>query len=108
MTAGVWGKMTASFRLQGELWQLEAACRGKDPNLWFGSWAGQEQRLGGRPTKVEPDHLQEARAICRGCAVRYECADYALRTRTREGIWGGMNERQRRDWNRRGRKAFPT
>ena len=34
--------------------------------------------------------------ICRSCTVRQECLNYALRHRIKEGIWGGMNERERR------------
>jgi WhiB family redox-sensing transcriptional regulator len=42
--------------------------------------------------------LREARAkaICRSCPVRKECLDYALRIREQHGIWGGLNETERR------------
>ncbi len=37
-----------------------------------------------------------AKSICAGCAVRHECLDYALRIREPHGIWGGLNEAERR------------
>ena len=30
------------------------------------------------------------------CTVRQECLDYALRIREQHGIWGGLNEAERR------------
>jgi WhiB family redox-sensing transcriptional regulator len=38
-----------------------------------------------------------AKAICRTCGVRKACLDYALRIREPHGIWGGLNELERRD-----------
>ncbi len=38
----------------------------------------------------------EAKAICAGCAVRRECLDYAIAIREAHGIWGGLNECERR------------
>ncbi len=103
------------FKLNEESWRLQALCRGKDPNMWFGTHVGQEDpdvdrtdgkvRKDGRTTYKgkEPLLLAQGRLICMECPVWRECADYALRSFTKEGIWGGMNERQRREWNRRGR-----
>jgi WhiB family redox-sensing transcriptional regulator len=39
---------------------------------------------------------QPAKRICAACPVINECLDYALRTSAREGIWGGLSERERR------------
>lgn len=41
---------------------------------------------------------REARAkeICRTCVVQKECLDYALSIREPHGIWGGLNEAERR------------
>ena len=87
---------TPTFRLQEEAWRLRAACRGRDVNLWFAAWRGQEEE-GGAP------HLLQGRLICIECPVWRDCAEYALRSHTKDGIWGGMNERQRRDWRRAGK-----
>lgn len=37
-----------------------------------------------------------AKAKCRICPVKNACLSEALLRREREGIWGGMNERERR------------
>lgn len=39
--------------------------------------------------------VNQAKRICRGCTVRRECLEYALTHREREGVWGGMSERER-------------
>ncbi len=36
-----------------------------------------------------------AKAICAGCEVKTECADYAIDMGIRPGIWGNMTLRQR-------------
>lgn len=76
--------MKAPF-LQVELderpWAAYAACREADPDLFFGGTEGQSR---------------EAVKICRGCAVREECLEWALDMRMSYGIWGGLTERERR------------
>jgi WhiB family redox-sensing transcriptional regulator len=39
---------------------------------------------------------REAKAICRSCCVREDCLEYALRIREPHGIWGGLNETERK------------
>jgi len=39
---------------------------------------------------------QRAKEICRTCPVVDECLDYALTIREPHGIWGGLNEGERR------------
>jgi WhiB family transcriptional regulator, redox-sensing transcriptional regulator len=70
-------------------WQSEAGCRSSDANLFFS------------PTHTETKDdrvLREARAkaICLSCSVRAACLAFALATRESHGIWGGMNELERR------------
>jgi WhiB family redox-sensing transcriptional regulator len=38
----------------------------------------------------------DAKAICVACIVREDCLSYALSIREPHGIWGGMNENERR------------
>jgi WhiB family transcriptional regulator, redox-sensing transcriptional regulator len=76
-------------QVSNEAWQLRAACRGPQARVFF------------PPSQFEPKHErlareQRAKAICRGCPVRQECLDYALRIREPHGIWGGLNEAERR------------
>jgi WhiB family transcriptional regulator, redox-sensing transcriptional regulator len=70
-------------------WQWRAACRGEDSGLFFA------------PNHPEAKDEREARerkakAICAVCPVRIECLEYAVRIREPHGIWGGLNELERR------------
>jgi WhiB family redox-sensing transcriptional regulator len=37
-----------------------------------------------------------AKSICAECRVRLDCLDYAIRIREPHGIWGGLNEVERK------------
>lgn len=70
-------------------WQLEAACRGVDATLFFApNYFERREEKDGREAK--------AKVICARCPVRDPCLEYALRTRDPHGIWGGLNELERR------------
>ena len=72
-----------------DAWQVRAACRGPQAAVFFPP-----------PTFERKDEklAREARAkaICETCPVREPCLDYALRIREPHGIWGGLNEAERR------------
>ena len=62
-------------------WSAYGDCANADPDLFF----------------PEPGaDTSAAREICRSCPVRRMCLDYAVETRQKFGIWGGMTENQRR------------
>lgn len=70
-------------------WQLEAECRGPQSAVFF------------PPPQFERKHERlererRAKAICSQCAVRAECLDYAIEIREPHGIWGGLNETERK------------
>ena len=72
-----------------ELWQTKAACRGPHASVFF------------PPTHVErKDEKDErevrAKEICATCSVRKPCLEYALRIREPHGLWGGLNELERK------------
>jgi WhiB family redox-sensing transcriptional regulator len=72
-----------------DTWRQRAACRGPETALFF------------PPSSTERREDRDARetrakAICRGCPVRRECLDHALRVGEMHGIWGGLNEVERR------------
>ena len=72
-----------------DLWQAKAACRGPQAAVFF------------PPTTFERKDEKEARetrakAICATCSVRQPCLEYALRIREPHGIWGGLNEVERK------------
>lgn len=72
-----------------EAWQGRAACRGPQAAAFF------------PPTQAERKEDRAARevrakAICATCVVRRDCLDYAIRIRELHGIWGGLNETERK------------
>ena len=71
-------------------WRQRAACQGIDAEVFY-------------PNTEE--EAEEAKAICNVCPVRETCLEYALANREREGVWGGLNERERRRVSRQRRKT---
>lgn len=67
-------------------WSNRAACLSAEPEVFFPIGNG-----GGAL-----DEVSAAKAICATCAVLSECREYALRTRQPFGVWGGLDEEQRR------------
>jgi WhiB family redox-sensing transcriptional regulator len=75
-------------------WQFGAACRGEDSALFFApNYFERREQKDAREAK--------AKAICAVCPVRADCLDFALRVRETHGIWGGLNEQERRQLLRR-------
>jgi len=70
-------------------WQLRAACRGPAAELFYPPVAGEarDQRRA---------REREAKAICATCSVQADCLQYAMRTEEPHGVWGGLNEHERR------------
>lgn len=71
-----------------------AACREEDPDLFFpiGSTG---------PALVQ---TEDAKAVCRSCPVRQECLRWALDNGQDAGVWGGLDESERRTLKRRSRR----
>ncbi|MFE5871602.1 WhiB family transcriptional regulator [Streptomyces roseifaciens] len=71
-------------------WRNQAACGGIVNDTFFGD-----------PTA--------AKRLCQLCPVRPECLDWALKTGEWHGVWGGLDEDERRDLalRRRGRPRVP-
>ena len=72
-----------------ELWQAKASCRGPQAAIFF------------PPSHFERKDEKEAREnrakdICATCPVRKPCLDYALGIKEPHGIWGGLNEAERK------------
>jgi WhiB family redox-sensing transcriptional regulator len=58
-----------------------AACATVDPAVFF---------------EGTDDSGTEAKQVCARCPVRDECRDYALAAGEEFGVWGGLNEDERR------------
>ena len=71
-------------------WRHHARCLGADPELFY---------------PATDEAAEEARAICKICAVREPCLEYAITAREKQGVWGGLTERERRRMIRQRRKS---
>jgi WhiB family transcriptional regulator, redox-sensing transcriptional regulator len=70
-------------------WRFDAACRGADPSLFFApNYFETRQEKAGREAV--------AKVLCDRCPVRADCLAFALEIREPHGIWGGLNELERR------------
>jgi WhiB family redox-sensing transcriptional regulator len=78
-------------------WQHYAACRSENPELFF--------PIGTTGPAVQ--QLQQAKAVCDGCAVQSVCLEWALLARIDHGVWGGLSEDERRSLMRRTARQRP-
>ncbi len=72
-----------------DLWQLKAACRGPQAAVFFPPTTFER-----KDEKLEREG--RAKAICATCSVRQPCLAYALEINESHGIWGGLNETERK------------
>ncbi len=72
-------------------WRHRAACRDVDPELFFpiGSTG---------PALLQ---IEEAKQVCRRCPVSELCLKWALESGQDAGVWGGLDEEERRALKRR-------
>ncbi|MGA9077500.1 MAG: WhiB family transcriptional regulator [Acidimicrobiales bacterium] len=71
-------------------WRQRSACRGLDPEVFF---------------PPSDEEAEEAKAVCALCPVRQMCLEHAIVCREREGVWGGLTERERRRMLRQRQKS---
>jgi WhiB family redox-sensing transcriptional regulator len=69
----------------GEDWRNDAACLTEDPELFF-------------PNPSDLSGIEAAKAVCRRCHVIDQCAAFALTPGAlqHDGIWGGLDETDRK------------
>jgi WhiB family redox-sensing transcriptional regulator len=72
-----------------EAWQIKAACRGPQSAVFYPP--NQFER---KDEKLERE--VRAKAICATCSVKKDCLEYAITIREQHGIWGGLNEVERK------------
>lgn len=72
-------------------WRHRAACRDEDPELFF--------PIG--TTGPALRQVDEAKAVCRRCEAIDACLTWALDSDQDAGVWGGMDEEERRAAKRR-------
>jgi WhiB family transcriptional regulator, redox-sensing transcriptional regulator len=76
----------AAPRLNVQQWRTLAACGG-DATLFYKNDFDSDEQTRHRVTR--------AKAVCKGCPVRPQCAAYALTAAEPYGIWGGFTESER-------------
>lgn len=87
--AGITDHLSA---IRGPYWQKHARCAKPGMHdLFF-------------PEKDNPSKEDYAPALqeCRACPVREQCLQYALDTKTKDGVWGGLTPREREALTRMG------
>lgn len=67
-------------------WRADGMCLDADPELFFPVGRG-------GPAAAQ---AREAKKVCDGCAVRETCLLWALETGQDAGVWGGLDEDERR------------
>lgn len=72
-----------------DAWQVKAACRGPQAAVFF-----PPPQFERKDEKLEREG--RAKEICLTCAVRKDCLEYAIAIREPHGIWGGLNEVERK------------
>jgi WhiB family redox-sensing transcriptional regulator len=78
---------------EGLDWRQRAACRDEDPDLFFPAGTfGAAGRL----------QVSQAKAVCRRCPVADGCLTRALESGEGFGVWGGLDELERRELFRGG------
>lgn len=74
--------LSTTAEIEDRRWMERAACADK-PREWFFPERGQSTR--------------RAIAVCRTCPVVAECVNYADRTGTQYGVWGGVIRKRAKD-----------
>jgi WhiB family redox-sensing transcriptional regulator len=71
-------------------WRTRAICRDTDPDLFFPVGTTGQALV----------QIARAKEVCGECPVQNDCLEYALETNQDAGIWGGLDEEQRRNIRR--------
>lgn len=72
-----------------DLWQLQGACRGPQRAVFFPP--NHFERKEDRDLREE-----KAKTICAMCDVKQPCLEYAIAIKEPHGVWGGLNELERK------------
>jgi len=76
-------------------WVPRARCIGEDPELFFPVGSSE-------PALAQ---VERAKLVCRGCPVRTDCLEWSLVTCQDAGVWGGLDEEERREIRRARRRS---
>jgi WhiB family redox-sensing transcriptional regulator len=66
-------------------WMIDALCRGtKNPDIFYPD-----------TSQGKMVDIRNAKRLCLKCEVRTSCLFYSIAHREKNGVWGGLSERQR-------------
>lgn len=82
--------LSRPLTLANDDWRATAACQDTDPDLFFPVGTTGQALL----------QIAKAKEVCGECPVSTQCLEYALDTNQDSGIWGGLDEEQRRSIRR--------
>ncbi len=71
---------------EGMWWVGDARCIGEDPELFFPVGT----------SGPAASQAEAAKEVCGRCSVRAECLEWSLTTCQDAGVWGGLDEEERR------------
>lgn len=71
-----WAVLLAAIEDRRPEWQLDAACRYVDVDVFF---------------LPRGESLEPARALCARCPVDLQCERYAAELEARHGVWAGVS-----------------
>ncbi|HTV12359.1 MAG TPA: WhiB family transcriptional regulator [Acidimicrobiales bacterium] len=96
-------ELVADLPLDGDVapfgpmnWRSEAACRQLPTELFFPVGHGPRAQA----------QVRLAKQVCAECAVQEDCLAYALAANTRYGVFGGLDEDERRELRRQIAASF--
>jgi WhiB family redox-sensing transcriptional regulator len=90
------GLLMLSQAIASSDWRSRSACLDEDPELFF--------PIG--TTGPAAHQVEEAKVVCGRCTVREACLAWALDERQEHGVWGGLDEDERRALRRRGTRQL--
>ena len=76
-------------------WRDRAACLDEDPELFF--------PIGNGDSAFR--QIEQAKVVCRRCAVAETCLHWAIESRQDAGVWGALSDDERRALKRRNARA---
>ena len=79
-------------------WLADARCIGEDPDLFFPIGTSE-------PALAQ---VAAAKSVCGSCEVRSDCLEWSLSTFQDAGVWGGLDEEERRVIRRARRREAMT
>lgn len=79
-------EMMNQLRFTDISWQDEAACNSQGNDIFFAD------------PSCQSTEINQAKAICKRCDVRWNCLNFAVKNDIAYGIWGGFTPAERNSY----------